>query len=198
MQDFTPLSLSAAEKSVTVQKQTNKCVSRLARRIPHHTALSNAAVPSSKCPSSLVPNSESPDEPHGTPSPLIPNVPPSHGSQRASLQVFSQVRFVFPGDLCIYASGGAGGHAPWPNFTKGDKTCPDSRPTCKQNFTPLSLSAAEKSVTVQRNKNKMTNKITHSKLSILHTILLYVGITKRQTHSKLSRPTPPYYRMVGQ
>jgi len=35
---------------------------------------------------------------------------------------------------------------------KGEKTCLDSRPTRMQNFTPLSLSAAEKSVTVQKTK----------------------------------------------
>jgi len=54
-----------------------------------------------------------------------------------------------------------------PMFTKGEKTCPDSRPTRMQNFMPLSLSAAEKSVTVQKNKKD----------------------------SKLS--TPPYYHTVG-
>jgi len=37
---------------------------------------------------------------------------------------------------------------------EGEKTCLDSRPTSTQNFMPLSFSAAEKSVTVQ--KNKMT------------------------------------------
>jgi len=46
---------------------------------------------------------------------------------------------------------------------KAEKTCPDSRPTGVQNFTPLCFSAAEKSVTVQ------TNKITHSKVSIPRT-----------------------------
>ena len=46
---------------------------------------------------------------------------------------------------------------------KGEKTCLDSRPTRMQNFTPLSFSVAEKSVTVQT--NKITNKITHSKLN---------------------------------
>jgi len=30
-------------------KQKNKCVTRLARRIPHHMALSNAATPNSQC-----------------------------------------------------------------------------------------------------------------------------------------------------
>ena len=39
---------------------------------------------------------------------------------------------------------------------KGEKTCPDSRPTRVQNFTPIAFAAAEKSVTVHR--NKMTNK----------------------------------------
>jgi len=71
------------------------------------------------------------------------------------------LREVFvPGDLDL-----------WP--PKWEKTCPDSRPTHMQNFTPLSISAAQKSVTVQT-KNKKKNKNTHSKLSI-----------------------PPYYRMVG-
>jgi len=49
-----------------------------------------------------------------------------------------------------------------PNFTKGEKTCLDSRPTPMQNFTHLAFSAAEKSVTTQ----KMTDKQTRSKLSI--------------------------------
>jgi len=74
----------------------------------------------------------------------------------------------------------------WP--PKGEKTCPDSRstcpdsrptiPTCMQKFTPLAFSAAEKSVTVQNDKQtkKQTNKITHSKLLV---------------------STPAYYRMVG-
>jgi len=30
-------------------KASNKCVSRLARHIPHYTALSNAAAPNSEC-----------------------------------------------------------------------------------------------------------------------------------------------------
>jgi len=55
---------------------------------------------------------------------------------------------------------------------KWEKICPDSSRTRMQNFTPLSFSAAEKSVTVQK-KNKQT----------------------KQRHSKLN--TPPYYRMVG-
>ena len=82
MQNFTPLSFSAAEKSVTVQRNKkkqkknkmtnkiahsklsiphttvwldkNKCVSRLARRIPHRTALSNAAARNSQCPPTVV------------------------------------------------------------------------------------------------------------------------------------------------
>jgi len=52
---------------------------------------------------------------------------------------------------------------------KGEKTCQDSRPTPVQNFTPLSFSAAEKSVTVQTNK-----QTKHSKLSTPST-LLYGG-----------------------
>jgi len=57
---------------------------------------------------------------------------------------------------------------------KWEKTCPDSRPTCMQNFTPLALSAAEKSVTIKRNKMTKIQKNTHCKLSI-----------------------SPYYRVVG-
>jgi len=40
---------------------------------------------------------------------------------------------------------------------KGEKTCPDSRPTRMQNFTPLALSAAEKSVTVQKQQHDKQN-----------------------------------------
>jgi len=32
---------------ITIKRNVNKCVSRLARRIAHHTALSNAAAPNS-------------------------------------------------------------------------------------------------------------------------------------------------------
>jgi len=73
-----------------------------ARRKSHHTAFRNADAPSS----------ESPDEPHCTRPPLIPNVPSSHGSQRASLQ-----HCFFPGEM----------------------TWPDSIRTHMPNFTPLSF-----------------------------------------------------------
>jgi len=43
--------------------------------------------------------------------------------------------------------------------------CPDSGPTCMQNFTPISFSAAEKSVTVQI--KKQNDKI---KMTKLHTV----------------------------
>jgi len=64
--------------------------------------------------------------------------------------------------LCVYVCLSVRGRMP----------CPDSRPTRMQNFTPLVFSAAEKSVTVQRNeqRNKQTKKkITHNILSIPHT-----------------------------
>jgi len=35
-------------------KRTNKCISRLPRHIPHHTALSNATAPNSECPWSVA------------------------------------------------------------------------------------------------------------------------------------------------
>jgi len=44
-----------------------------------------------------------------------------------------------------------------PLISKRGETCPDSRPTRMQNFTPLAFSAAEKSITVQTNKQQMTN-----------------------------------------
>jgi len=56
MRSFMPLSISAAEKSITVQtnkqanKQANKCVSRHARCKSHHTVLHNAAARNSDCP----------------------------------------------------------------------------------------------------------------------------------------------------
>ena len=84
---------------------------------------------------------------------------PAEPRQPTSLaaSVSSQVKFIFPGNFCIYASGGAAGAAPWPNFTKRGNDCPDSRTTCVQNFTPLALSAVEKSVTVQRSKKNTVN-----------------------------------------
>jgi len=39
-----------SEGIMRTNKQTNKCVSRQARRKSHHTALSNAAAPNSECP----------------------------------------------------------------------------------------------------------------------------------------------------
>ena len=36
-------------------KCENKCVSRLARPIPHHTASSNSAAPNSECPPTVAP-----------------------------------------------------------------------------------------------------------------------------------------------
>jgi len=99
----------------------NKCVSRLARCIPYHMALHNAAAP----------NSESPC--HAATQFICRN---------QSYRNLCRRRHVTPRE---------------PMFTKWEKTCPDSRPTCMQNFTPLAFSAAEKSITVQRN-NKMTNK----------------------------------------
>jgi len=50
-----------------------------------------------------------------------------------------------------------------PMFTKGEKTCPDSRPTRMQNFTLLAFSVTEKSIIVQKQTKKQ--RITHSKLS---------------------------------
>jgi len=117
---------------------------------------------------------------------------PAEPRQPTSLaaSVSSQVRFVFPGDFCIYASGGA---SPWPNFTKGVKTCPDSRHM--QNFTILSLSAAEKSVQRNRQTNKQKNdKVTHSKLSIPHTTIRWDNrvtseVTDRRTYRQSYRQT---------
>ena len=51
---------------------------------------------------------------------------------------------------------------------KGEKTCPDSRPTRVQNFMPLSLSAADKSVTVQKMSDKQKKLRTVNQVP-LHT-----------------------------
>ena len=56
-----------------------------------------------------------------------------------------------------------------------------------QNFTPLSFSAAEKSVTVQRNKQNDKQK-KHSKLSIPHTTVWWdKNYTHTHTHTKKHR-----------
>jgi len=51
-----------------------------------------------------------------------------------------------------------------------------------QNFTPVSLSAAEKSVTVQKKTNKTANKQTHSKLNT--PIPPYGGIKKTESKNR--------------
>ena len=50
---------------------------------------------------------------------------------------------------------------------KGEKTCPDSRPTPMQNFMPLAFSAMEKSVTVQT--YKQAKKQVRQQASKTHT-----------------------------
>jgi len=131
----------------------HKCVSRLARRIPHHTALSNAAARNSQC------------------LPTVVTIDDNRTNRQFNSGLFihddQQHRRSTPGRRLMPPP-------PWlpasQSSPKGEKTCPDSRLTRVQNFTPLAFSAAEKSVTVQTKKNK-------------------------QKHSKLS--TPPYYRIVG-
>jgi len=131
-----PLALSAAKKSVTVQKQTkNKCVRRLARRIPHHMALSNATARNSDCPPSLA-----------------------TGTRRwyVKLAAASLTMENLAANSDVHPGTNAAPVTPRkPIFTKAEKTCPDTRPTRMQNFTLLAFSAAEKSVTVQ----KMTKKL---------------------------------------
>ena len=51
-----------------------------------------------------------------------------------------------------------------------------------QNFTPLAFSTAEKSVTIQN--DKQTNKITHSKLSTLHTTVWWGNKKKKKKEEK--------------
>jgi len=162
MQNFTPLALSTAEKSVTVQRnkktKKNKCISRLARRIPHHTALVNTAAPNSDCLPSLA-----------------------TGFDICLQECTLVIRILFHRDRALVIQillhrdihPGSNAAAPMtprePIFTKGENTCPVSRPTHIQNFTPLAFCAAEKSITIQ--KNKQNYKITHSKLSIPHTTI---------------------------
>ena len=119
-----------------LSQNLNQCVSRLARRKSHHTALSNATVPNSECPchapTQLIRRSHSPrSNATALPPPWLP------ASQCSP---------------------------------KGEKTCPDSRATCMQNFTSLAFSAAEKSATIQTKNNKQTNKHTVN-LSIPHTTI---------------------------
>ena len=133
--NFMPLALSAAKKSVTVQKETkSKCVRRLARCIPHHTALSNATARNSDCPPSLA-----------------------AGARRwyVKLAAASLTMENLAANSDVHPGTNAAPVTPRkPIFTKAEKTCPDTRPTRMQNFTLVALSAAEKSVTVQRKKQK--------------------------------------------
>ena len=110
--------------------------------------------PNSECPPSIVHNSESPTRiaARRHPSAFI-RLRRAHTIRMQARWGFAALSaFFLHGDLDLW-------------MPKGEKTCPDSRPTRMQNFMPLAFSAAEKSVTVQRNKK---NKITHSKLSIPH------------------------------
>jgi len=128
---------------------SNKCASRLARRIPHHTALSNA-VPA-------VPNAH--------------RASPYYMSNSPCVRPVTVVCRLFPaGQIRIHPGSNAAPVNPRePMFTKGDKTCPDSRPTHMQNFTALPFSAAKK----------------------------YVIVKKKQYYSKLKYPPILPYRMVG-
>ena len=116
-----------------------------ARRKSHHTALSIAAACNSQCSPTVVSTDD-------------------NGMVHA-LHLSVNIGM-------IWRSSGKVMPPPWlpasQSSPKGEKTCPDSRPTRMQNFTPLAFSAAEKSVTVQTKTNK------NSKLSI-----------------------PPYFRMMG-
>jgi len=151
----------------------NKCVSRLARRKSHHTALHDAAATSSDCPT----------EPRPIPT-----------AQRASPQIFFPrcdlyVGIFSPGAMCIYIIAHPGSNAAAvtphePKFTKMEKLIPDSSRTSMQSFIPLSFSAAEKSVTIH------TNKQTYSRLSIPHTTLQW---DKKSQRVLKTEPYAVYY-----
>ena len=84
--------------------------------------------------------------PEATPLPAIPSATATHFG----------VKVLRQGEMAYSGSNAAAPVTPRePKFTKGEKTCPDNWPTCMQNFTPLSFSAAEKPVTVRTNKTRM-------------------------------------------
>jgi len=118
----------------------NKCVSKRARRKSHHTALVDAAAPSSECPPSVARNCESCNEPRKCARQPAPQQQPLAASNYASRVGLRSAKRVFLSVMTLTFD-------LWP--PKWQKTCPDSRPKGKQNFTPLPFSAAEKSVTVQ-------------------------------------------------
>ena len=118
--------LEGMVRSICCGQSFNKCVSWLARRKSHHTALVDAAAP--------VPNVH-------RPRPLASTF--VWRNAHFSSQCYSEWAFipeVMPPPPWLPAS---------QSSPKGEKTCPDSRPKRVQNFTLLSFSAAEKSVTVQ-------------------------------------------------
>ena len=101
----------------------------------HHTALVYTAAPNSDCPPSLAAGFDI-------------------CFQERTLVIrilYEQIIHILL-HRDIHPGSNAAPLTPWePIFTKGEKTCPDSRSIHMQNFTPLSLSAAEKYVTVQTN-----------------------------------------------
>jgi len=150
----------------------NKCASRLARRIPHHTALVDTAAPSSNCPPSLAAGFDICFQERT----LVVRIL-FHRHRALVIQILLY-RDIHPG------SNAATPVTPLkPIFTKGEKTSPDSRPTCMQNFTSLAFSAAEKSVTVQK-----TNKEVRQQACKKHTPLYSLKQRRR-----LQFPMPSEY-----
>jgi len=125
----------------------NKCISKLARRKSHHTALVDTAARNSDCPPSVAASFDICFQERTLVIPILRTY--------EHVVHISRHRDIYPG------SNAAPVTPREPIFTKREKTCPDSRPTRMQNFTPLAFSTAEKSVTVQtKNKQKKTNKQT--------------------------------------
>jgi len=128
----------------TTRNKINKCVSRLARRKSHHTALSNAVASNSECPPTLA---------AGVGRRYVELA--GSGATATGGHHVCQFRLPDPEVMPPVTP-----REPMPMFTKKETTCPDSRPTRMQYFTPLAFSAAEKSVTVQNDKIKQTKKHT--------------------------------------
>jgi len=147
-ENFTLQSYSPTEKSVTVQKinkRNNKCVSRFARRIT--LPQYTALIHAAAC------NSQ------------CPATVAAVGKH--SRRVGWRPALLMPPPPWLPTS---------QRSPKGEKSCSEnSRPTRMQNFTPLALSAAEKSVTVQiykqTKKQENQQKIKVNKLPLHNTVL---------------------------
>jgi len=124
--------MRALRRAVKMTNKKKQVHQQACKMHTHHTALGNAAARNSNC--------------------------PCHGGQFGILVAHPHGRSC-AGDSHPGTHAAAPVTPREPIFTKGEKTCPDSRPTRMQNFTPLAFSVAEKSVPVTVQKKTKTHRM---------------------------------------